>query len=70
MSLFAILAGSPAAWIQSVIYGAYTCGIFSALQAAGATGLGIVGKAVAASVGAGAAAGTAAGAAAVAKKSS
>jgi hypothetical protein len=31
------VSGSIAAGAQSVIYGAFTCGVFSALQAAGAT---------------------------------
>ena len=54
-----VAAGSIAARVQSVVYGGATCGVFSALQSAGAAGLGLVGNAVAGSVGAGVAAGTA-----------
>ena len=54
-----VAAGSIAASVQSVVYGGATCGVFSALQSAGAAGLGLVGNAVAGSVGAGVAAGSA-----------
>ncbi|KAM5538407.1 hypothetical protein V8D89_008009 [Ganoderma adspersum] len=32
-----VAAGSIAAWVQSTFYGAFTCGLFSVLQSAGAT---------------------------------
>ena len=54
-----VALGSMAATVQSVFYGGAAAGGFSALQSAGAAGLGMVGTAVAGSVGAGLGAGAA-----------
>ena len=48
-----VAAGSVAASIQSVFYGAYTGGVFSVLQSAGAAGIGAAGNAVIGGIGGG-----------------
>ena len=47
-----VASGSLAAGMQSAIYGGATCGAFSALQAAGAAGIGAAGNAAIGAAGA------------------